>query len=288
MTIDTSELDRKNREMWHRAAAGWGKWQAPLREATNPVSRWMVDAIDPKPGQRVLELAAGPGETGFLAAPRIGPRGTLISSDQSPEMVSVARARAQELGLENVDFEVLDGQRIELESASVDAVLCRWGFMLMADAGAALRETHRVLGPAGRLALATWDAPEKNLWARAPAAQLIARGALPVPDPDAPGMFSMADPAALAHRLAEAGFEQIETERLGFSQSYASFEQYWEATCDLAAPIAQALGTLDAGAAAEVREGARSVLNRFTTPEGGLEIPASAVVAAARTPAEGT
>lgn len=288
MTTDPSELDRTEREMWRRAAAGWGKWQVRLREATSPVSRWMVDAIDPKPGQQVLELAAGPGETGFLAAQRIGPRGTLISSDQSPEMVSVARGRAQELGLENVEFEVLDGQRIELGSSSVDAVLCRWGYMLMADAAAALRETHRVLRPGGRLALATWDSPERNLWARAPAAQLIARDVLPVPDPDAPGMFSMADPVGLAHRLAAAGFEEIETERLSFSQSYASFDQYWEATCDLAAPIAQALGTLDVGAAAEVREGARSVLDRFTITEGGLEIPATAIVAAARAPAEGT
>jgi SAM-dependent methyltransferase len=90
-----------------------------------------VTAIDPKPGQRVLELAAGPGETGFLVAQRLGPDGTLLSTDQSPDMVEVARRRAAELGLTNVEFQVLDGQQIDLDERSFDAVLCRWGYMLM-------------------------------------------------------------------------------------------------------------------------------------------------------------
>jgi ubiquinone/menaquinone biosynthesis C-methylase UbiE len=111
----------------------------------------------------VLELAAGPGETGFAAAARLGPTGKLISSDQSPEMVAVAKARAAELGIENVEFKVLDAQRLSLDSESVDAVLCRWGCMLMADRDAALRESRRVLRRGGRVALAVWDTPDRNM-----------------------------------------------------------------------------------------------------------------------------
>ena len=69
--------------MWNCAAGAWERRQAELRETTAPVSQWMVDAIDPQPGQRVLELAAGPGETGFIAARRLLPGGTLISSERS-------------------------------------------------------------------------------------------------------------------------------------------------------------------------------------------------------------
>lgn len=274
--------DLEQREAWHRAAGGWERWQAELREVSAPVAEWLVNAIDPKPGERVLELAAGPGETGFLVAQRLGPDGTLVSTDQSPDMVEVARRRADTLGLGNVEFLVLDGQQIDLNERSFDAVLCRWGYMLMADPDAALRGTHRVLREGGRVALAAWDTPDRNLWMSAPAVQLIARGAFPPPEPGAPGPFSMADTAQLEQRLADAGFRQIETDKVEFDHTYPSFEQYWEMSLDLGAPLAAAMATLDRTAVDEVREAVRGVLAPFAGADGTLRIPASAVVAAAR------
>ena len=274
--------DLEQREAWHRAARGWERWQAELRELSAPVAEWLVEAIDPKPGQRVLELAAGPGETGFLVAERLGPDGTLVSTDQSPDMVDVARRRAQELGLGNVEFRVLDGQQIDLDERSFDAVLCRWGYMLMADPDAALRGTRRVLRQGGRLALATWDTPDRNLWMSAPVLQLIARGAFPPPEPGAPGPFSMADTAQLEQRLASAGFQQIETDKVEFDHVYPSFDQYWEMSLDLGAPLAAAMAELDEATVAEIREAVRGVLAPFTGSDGALRIAASAVVATAR------
>ncbi len=84
-------------------------------------------------------------------------------------MLEGARARALELGLSNIEFKVLNAEWIDLPLASVDAVLCRWGYMLMADPAAALAETRRVLRPGGRVALAVWDALEANPWALLPA-----------------------------------------------------------------------------------------------------------------------
>lgn len=55
------------------------------------MSEWLVDRVDPRPAQTVLEVTAGPGETGFLAASRIGPKGHLISSDFVPAVVEAAR-----------------------------------------------------------------------------------------------------------------------------------------------------------------------------------------------------
>jgi SAM-dependent methyltransferase len=274
--------DLEQREAWHRAARGWERWQAELREVSAPVADWLVNAIDPKPGQRVLELAAGPGETGFLVAQRLGPDGTLVSTDQSPDMVEVARRRAEELGLTNVEFRVLDGQQIDLDERGFDAVLCRWGYMLMADPDAALRGTHLVLREGGRLALATWDTPDRNLWMAAPVMQLIARGAFPPPEPGAPGPFSMAETAQLEQRMASAGFQQIETGKVEFDHLYPSFDQYWEMNLDLGAPLAAAMAELDETTVAEVREAVRGVLVPFADSDGALRIPASAVVAAAR------
>src|SRR5436305_13809068 len=112
MAMDAREADQRQRELWRRGARGWERRQASLRETTAPVSQWLVDAIDPQPGERLLEVAAGPGETGFIAAQRIAPDGRLLSKDQAPDMVEVAQRRAAELGLDNVDFAVHDAQEL--------------------------------------------------------------------------------------------------------------------------------------------------------------------------------
>src|SRR5258705_5641944 len=162
--MDREEYKRTSLENWQTMAAGWERRRAEIEKFTRPVSEWMVEALDPQPGNTVLELAAGPGDVGYLAAPLLGEDGRLISSDFSSEMVEVARRRAAELGLENVEHRVLDAEAIALEDASVDGVICRFGLMLMPDPGAAVVEARRVLRPGGRLVLAVWSTPGRNPW----------------------------------------------------------------------------------------------------------------------------
>jgi ubiquinone/menaquinone biosynthesis C-methylase UbiE len=278
----SANQDQEVREAWRRAAEGWERRAPQLRETTALVARWLVDAIDPQPGETILEVAAGPGETGFLAAERLGDGGTLISSDQSPEMVDVARRRAAELGLENVRFEVIDAQQMAAGLGPVDAVVCRWGVMLMGEPDRALSAIHGVLREGGRFSMATWATPDRNLWMAVPGMQLVARGLLPRPDPNAPGPFAMPDPEALAGRLATAGFKDVKADKIEFVMNYPSFDEYWAITLDMAAPIVQALESLDDAAKSDVREGVRGALGQFSQPDGGLDVPATAVVAAGR------
>src|SRR5580698_2974980 len=110
---DERDYDSERRQiadLWESAAAGWDRQQDAWAQQSAPVADWMIAALQLAPGMRVLELAAGTGEVGFRAAPLIEPGGTLICSDQSEAMVAVARARAERLGLDNVEFRVLDGE----------------------------------------------------------------------------------------------------------------------------------------------------------------------------------
>ncbi len=93
MTNAATERIRKD---WDSQASSWYEWREPFHAATRPVHEWLVQHLEPKDGQRVLEIAAGPGDTGFLAAPRLG-NGRLVSTDLSPEMVQAARKRGAEL-----------------------------------------------------------------------------------------------------------------------------------------------------------------------------------------------
>lgn len=281
MTSQVGERDEQQRELWRRAAQGWERWQESLRRKTAPVSEWLVDAIDPQPGERILELAAGPGETGLMVAQRLGPDGRLLCTDQSPEMVEVARRRASELGLTNVDFAVIDAQRLEVERGEFDAAVCRWGYMLMADPDEAMRRTRAALRGGARLALATWDRPDRNMWMAAPVLALVGQGAIPPPNPADPSPFALPDPGDLERRLLSAGFSEARTDRVEFAQRYPSFDEYWVETMDLAAPIADAVAALQPADVETVRASTRDTLSQFTAADGQIEAPAVAVVAVA-------
>src|SRR5947209_11559501 len=188
---DPDALRSEILERWEQAASGWGRRADRMRQFGMPVSAWMIERAGLHPGQRVLELAAGPGDTGFLAAGLIQPGGIVLSTDAAETMLEVARARAAELGIENVEFKRIELEWIDLDTASVDVVLCKWGLMLTVDPETALRETRRVLRPGGRIALAVWDEPPLNPWATIPTRALVELGHATPPDPDAPGMFTL-------------------------------------------------------------------------------------------------
>jgi ubiquinone/menaquinone biosynthesis C-methylase UbiE len=243
MTEPDSDADRERRdclEQWDAAADGWDKGAVWMRERAAAVSHWLIDAIEPQPGQQLLELAAGPGETGFLAAELVAPGGTLICSDQSEAMLEVARTRATELGLTNVTFRVINAESIDLPVASVDGVLCRWGYMLMVDPLAAFVETRRVLKPGGRVSLACWAEPAANQWLALPRAVLIEHGLAEPSPPDAPGPFALSDPQRLRALLEDAGFGEIEVDAVDLDFGGGSFDEWWEIMLQMS-PVGAAL-----------------------------------------------
>jgi SAM-dependent methyltransferase len=266
---------------WERAAAGWGRRRDQMQRTAVQVSQWMVEAIAPQPGQTVLELAAGPADTGLMAAELLRPGGTLICTDFSEAMLDQGRARAGELGLDNVEFRALDAESLDLETAAVDGALCRWGYMLMADPGAALSETRRVLRPSGRLALAAWAGPEHNAWAAAPTEELVAHGLAEMPDREGPGMFHFAPPGRLQEMLESAGFIDVVIEVLDFEWPYGSFEDWLEHTLDLSVAFADALRDAPAEKLVAVRGALERRFAPFVGEDGSMALPARTLVAAA-------
>src|SRR2546423_3385970 len=116
--------------------------------------------------------------------------------------------------------------------------------MLMADPGAALRETRRVLRDGGRLALSVWASPDSNPWASLPGRVLLEHAGAPPPDPTAPGIFAMADPERTRSLLAGAGFEVRRIEELELSWRFEDFAAYWSFLSELAGAIAIAIAAL--------------------------------------------
>jgi ubiquinone/menaquinone biosynthesis C-methylase UbiE len=280
-TVEPDEQRAASREMWEVAAAAWGRHADRVRDWGMPVSAAMVDALALQPGQHVLELAAGPGDTGFLAAELIRPGGTLISSDGAEAMLDVARARAAEMGADNVEFKQLELEWIDLPTASVDAVLCRWGIMLIVDPEAAAQEVRRVLKPGGRAAFAVWNSPELNPWATIPSRALISLGHAEPPDPHAPGMFRLAGDGVLAGLLESAGFVDVDVHAVEVMRRYPALERYIEETADMSPLFSRSYHELDEAAQRDVVEQLTAGAQEFVADDGSVALPGSSLVAIA-------
>lgn len=284
MSFDAEGYRQASLESWEAAASGWERQQEAMRAFAAPVSHRMLDMLALQPGERVLELAAGMGETGMLAAELVAPLGGVVISDQAEAMLEGARRRALELGLSNVEFQALNAEWLDLPLASVDAILCRWGYMLMADPAAALAEARRVLRPGGRVALAVWDAIAANPWALLPGLELIERGLAPAPDPSSeprPGPFALGSAEQVRELLERAGFVEVRVEALDLARRQASFTELWETTLDLSPSFHDAVLSRQAAEIAEIEASLAERFAPYTAADGTLEVPARTLVASA-------
>ncbi len=242
----------------------------------------MLALLGPNPGDRVLEVAAGPGETGFAVLPRIRPGGQLISTDGSPEMVEAARRRAAELGLTGVEFAVEDAAALSLESRSVDGVLCRFGIMLVPEMERVASEIERVLRPGAAAVLAVWASTRVNPWMTAPGRAALELGYTEPPDPEAPGPFRLADPDRLRAVIASGGLQLEAVEDVPVSWIAESLDEWWEATCDTSRLLTTLLARLSTDEAVALRQGAERHLAEFVRPDGSVAAPGVARVVLAR------
>ena len=273
--MDHDAYRRESRAGWDRSASGWEDAADRMARATMPVSEWLVDAIAPQPGQSVLELAAGTGEVGLLVAELVHPGGEVIISDFAPAMLTAAQNRAEARGLQNVRFKQIDAESIDLDAASQDGVVCRWGLMLMADPETALREARRVLRPGRRLAFAAWGPAEANPWRHALDVALEA----PQPDPGQPGMFAWGAREPIAGHVEAAGFVDYGIEALDFTMDYASVDDWLEASRTVSVRLRSVLETLDEAGRAGFRSRAEAAVDPHRGTDGRLALPARPWVA---------
>jgi ubiquinone/menaquinone biosynthesis C-methylase UbiE len=193
----------------------WRKYDAVESRLTAAVSERMLDLAKLAPGMRVLDLASGRGEPALRAAKRVGPLGHVLGFDTSAEILTIARERAREEGLANIELRAGDAACLDaVPDGSFDVATARWGLMFMQEPVAALASTRRVLRPGAALVAAFWAEPERVPWATLPRRVLARYRDVPAIDFEAPGVFRYADRSAIERTFLEAGFTMTHVEEL--------------------------------------------------------------------------
>jgi SAM-dependent methyltransferase len=269
------------RAIWASVAPSWGELAEQVDTRGAVVAQAMLDSAGLQRGQRVLELACGPGGVGIAAAAIVGPSGAVVLSDIAPEMTAIAAERAKNAGLTNVATREVDLERIDYPETAFDRVLCREGLMLVPDPASAVREARRVLRSDGRAVFAVWGPRDRNPWLGVLFDAVTAQTGLPVPPPGIPGPFSLEAPGALDELLVEAGFSGTNVREIPTPMKVSSVDEWWSVVPSLAGPLARVLGSLPVEVSTAIRARVDAAMADFATAD-GYELPGVSVLGVGR------
>ncbi|VTU34231.1 Demethylmenaquinone methyltransferase [Variovorax sp. PBS-H4] len=272
------------RTQWDAAAAGWDTHSPALRAWLRTSTEAMIAMAGVVAGSRVLDVAAGAGDQTLDLAERVGPSGAVVATDLSTAIIARARDRVRRAGFDHVQCRVADGEDLQVEEASFDAVVCRLGLMLFPDALQGLREMRRALRPGGGVCTIVFSGPERNPCLRILMGTALRHAGRPAPDPFAAGsLFSLARPGHIDALFHEAGFRDVATTAVDASFPMPSVDDYLAFVRSSASPILQILSGLGEEAANAAWDDIREQLRAFDTPA-GWEGPNELLLTAARRP----
>jgi len=214
-TFDPDAYKRTTREQWQSAAEAWDRWGPTLESWLGEATETMLDMAGVGRGSRVLDVAAGAGGQTLAAARRVGEDGLVLATDNASEILARAERAAALAGLGSVvATREMDGEQLDVEPGSFDAVITRLGLMYFPDKLGALRAQRAALREGGRVGAIVYSTADRNGFFAIPAALIRRRAGLPDPSPDQPGPFSLGAGGALEGLLEQAGFREVEVRRV--------------------------------------------------------------------------
>lgn len=288
MSDDALPSDGPNAEQvryWNQQAGPkWVAQQAQLDAQLADLGTLAMERAAIVAGEAILDVGCGCGATTLELARRTGESGSVLGADISEPMLALARRRAAEAGLRNVQFELADAQTHAFAAASRDIVFSRFGVMFFADPTAAFANLHRTLRPGGRLAFVCWQALPLNPWMAVPLGVVAQHVTLPPPPPPgAPGPFAFADRERVTGILRDAGFADVDFEPTVGEMTIGGTADLDEAVAFLLTLGPSAALLADAGP--EVRTRVVAAVRDAIAPHhgaGGVRMPAAAWLVRAR------
>ncbi len=272
------EVREAQRATWADLAPGWDRWDGVIQRQLGPVGVVMVEALEVGDHDRHLDVASGTGEPGLTVA-RIAPGTRVVLTDISAEMLEVARRRAADELLGNVETHVCSADDLPFDDASFDSITMRFGYMFLPDLALATSELVRVLRPGGRLASSVWIDPDRNPWTSVVLDAVAEHVTLPPRDPDAPGMYRCAAPGRVASLYRAAGLRDVVEHDVEVDLVSASPAEYWDMISEHVSLVAAALRDVDPAARDRIATTVQERVAAYVGADGLVHLPGAASVA---------
>jgi SAM-dependent methyltransferase len=266
-----NEIRDGQRARWARLSASWEKWDSIILNQLGPLGAAMIERLDLADDHKHLDIAAGTGEPGLSIA-RLLPRGRVVLTDLTAEMLDVATRRARAQGIINIETRVCSGDDLPFDDATFDSVSVRFGYMFFPDMAQATAEFARVLKPGGRLCSAVWVRPEENPWTSVAVQAIATEVVVPPPDPDGPHMFRCAAPGCVSALYQGAGLRDVEECDVDIELVTRSAEEYWDMISGHVSLVVAALQQVDQPARERIRAHVLTEVSAFEK-DGMIRVP---------------
>ncbi len=260
MEQDLEQIRDQQQQSWDKSSESWGKWDVFMMDYMKPLGDAMINALDLKTTDIVLDIAAGTGEPGLTIAGLV-PEGRVVITDLSDRMLDVARANAKSRGVANIETKACDASELPFDTATFDKVSCRLGLMYFPDLLLGTKEMARVLKPGGVLTACVWGPPPLNGWVGSIMSVINKHMQLPPPPPNAPGMFRCSAPGLVTDLFTEAGLHDVKLEEVSGLIHFGSIENYWIFMREVAPPVIGAMAKADEAMKAAMYADLESLLN---------------------------
>jgi SAM-dependent methyltransferase len=264
---------------WADRAASYASYAVPKNR---PFARRLVRLMGPTAGERVIDIATGPGVVAIEVAAAMGDGGSVLATDLSPEWQPFVVGAAREAGVTGVTFQAMPAEALAPADASFDAAFCQFGLMFVPNPVLALQEMQRVLRPGGRLGIAVWSTPDRVGHF---VAQRALMAALPPPDaPLGPSPTSLGEPGLIESLVAGAGFVEVAAERFTSAHEIVSPDHEWSRLAS-ERRFADQLERLDAARVQEIRRTVVAALEERRT-DGVIRLESEAILVTGRRTAQ--
>lgn len=274
-----TEIRNQQQKTWNTFSPGWKKWDENTMQFLQPMGDAIIEKLQIKETDTVLDIASGTGEPGLTIA-RLAVKGKVTALDVSENMLQTAKGKATQQSIKNFITQQGDACEIPFADESFDKISCRMGFMFFPDMQLAANEMFRVLKPGGKIATSVWYNPQKNFWIGSVMSVINKNVPAPPPSPNAPGMFRCAQPGAMKSVFEKAGFTNIREMEITGKNHYEDFADMWTQMNEVAAPVVNAMSKADDATKQKIKDELEQMVTSFQT-EDGLLLDFSALVISA-------
>jgi SAM-dependent methyltransferase len=264
----------------------WVAMQQEIDRIVMPFGNAALKAAAPRPGERVIDIGCGCGDTSIEIARIVGAAGTVLGIDVSQPMLAVARSRGALANCAHLTFRDGDASEAALP-ANTDLLFSRFGVMFFSQPSPAFSHMRKSLRAGGRCVFVCWRAPRDNPWAMTPlSAARTAMGVTPAPaDPHAPGPFAFADEERLRAILSSAGFGAIDAQRFDAAISLGATPRSAAEGAVQMGPVSRLVREMGVEHLPIILDAVERALAPLAAPDGHVSLNGSTWIVSATNPA---